>query len=115
MLALLPQLLQNELYRLGGLSSLRGFNEKDIFARHYFLSRMEFRSFFEERSYAYVFYDQLIYQRRDLRDYPFGVGLGFALATSAGQFTFALAVGDSNNQSISFSTMKAHFGYVSRF
>ncbi|WP_424962932.1 hypothetical protein [Ekhidna sp.] len=109
------QLLQNELYRLGGLFSLRGFNEKDIFARHYFLSRMEFRSFFEERSYAYVFYDQLIFEKRDIRDYPFGVGLGFALETSAGQFTFALAVGDSKNQSISFSTMKAHFGYISRF
>ncbi|WP_420576890.1 hypothetical protein [Ekhidna sp.] len=109
------QLLQNELYRVGGLTTLRGFNEKAIFARHYFLSRMEFRSFFEERSYAYVFYDQLIYQRRDLRDYPFGVGLGFALATSSGQFTFALAVGNSENQSISFSTMKAHFGYISRF
>lgn len=109
------QLLHNELYRIGGLSTLRGFNEKAIFARNYFLSRMEFRSFFEERSYAYVFYDQLIYQRRDLRDYPFGVGLGFTLATSAGQFTFALAVGDSKSQSISFSTMKAHFGYISRF
>lgn len=109
------QLLQNELYRLGGLFSLRGFNEKDIFARHYFLSRMEFRSFFEERSYAYIFYDQLIYQKRDIWDYPFGVGLGFALATSTGQFTFALGVGDSKNQSISFSTMKAHFGYISRF
>jgi len=109
------QLLQNELYRVGGLTTLRGFNEKAIFARHYFLSRIEFRSFFEERSYAYVFYDQLFYQKRELRDRPFGVGLGFALATSAGQFTFALAVGDSKNQSISFATMKAHFGYISQF
>ncbi|MEQ9468835.1 MAG: ShlB/FhaC/HecB family hemolysin secretion/activation protein [Ekhidna sp.] len=109
------ELLRNELYRIGGLSSLRGFNEKSFFARNFLMSRMEFRSFFESRSYAYVFYDQLIYDRENFSDQPFGLGLGFALATSAGQFSFALAMGKSKDQEISFSTMKAHFGYISRF
>lgn len=109
------ELLTNELYRLGGLNSMRGFNEKSIFAERYLLSRAEFRSFFENNSFAYVFYDQLIYSSRNISDQPFGLGLGFALATSAGQFSFALAVGDSDVQAISFSTMKIHFGYVSKF
>lgn len=109
------ELLTNELYRLGGLASIRGFNEKSIFAKQYLLSRMEFRSFFEERSYAYVFYDQLLYSNQSLSDNSVGLGVGFALATSAGQFSFALAVGESKNQSLSASTMKAHFGYISRF
>lgn len=108
-------LLRNELYRIGGLSSVRGFNEKSFFARNYLMSRMEFRSFFENRSYAYIFYDQLVYDRKNFSDQPFGLGLGFALATSAGQFSFALAMGKSQDQDISFSTMKAHFGYISRF
>ena len=108
-------LLRNELYRIGGLQSLRGFNEKEIFARNYMLSRSEFRSFFEERSYAYIFFDQLLYSTDTESDNPFGLGLGFALATSAGQFSFALAVGNSISQDISFATMKAHFGYISRF
>ena len=109
------ELLNNEMYRLGGLSSLRGFNEKEFFAESYLLSRTEFRSFFEDRSYAYVFYDHLIFNRELQSDQPFGLGLGFALATSAGQFSFALAVGNAADQNISFSTMKAHFGYISRF
>ncbi|MEQ9006856.1 MAG: hypothetical protein RLP12_03160, partial [Ekhidna sp.] len=109
------QLLRNELYRIGGLTSLRGFNEKSVFARHYLLSRAEFRSFFEEESYAYLFYDQMLYQRGSLKDYPSGIGFGFALATSAGQFSFAIGVGHSKDQSISFSTMKAHIGYISIF
>ncbi|WP_425389979.1 hypothetical protein [Ekhidna sp.] len=108
-------LLRNELYRLGGLSTLRGFNEKSIFASSYLLSRMEFRSFFEDRSYAFVFYDQLFYRRSQFSDQPFGLGLGFSLVTSSGQFSFAFAVGDSKSQPISFSTMKAHFGYIARF
>lgn len=109
------ELLSNEMYRLGGLNSLRGFNEKEFFADSYILSRTEFRSFFEDRSYAYVFYDHLFFSRDSQSDQPFGLGLGFALATSAGQFSFALAVGNSADQNISFSTMKAHFGYISRF
>ncbi|MEO9872347.1 BamA/TamA family outer membrane protein [Ekhidna sp.] len=108
------ELLRNELYRIGGLRSLRGFNEKSIFAEQFLLSRFEFRSFFENNSYAYVLYDQLVYSG-SLSDQPFGVGLGFALATSSGQFSFALAVGKSIDQAISFSTMKAHFGYVAKF
>lgn len=109
------ELLRNELYRIGGLSSLRGFNEKEFFVKSYALSRLEFRSFFENRSFAFLFYDQLIFQNDSGSDQPFGLGLGFALETSAGQFSFALAGGHSNEQSISFSTMKVHFGYTSRF
>ncbi len=109
------ELLRNELYRLGGLNSLRGFNEKEIFAQSYLLSRAEFRSFFESESFVYVFYDQLIFQNESINDQPFGLGLGFALDTSSGQFSFALGLGNSESQNISFSTMKAHFGYISRF
>lgn len=109
------ELLTNELYRLGGINSIRGFNEKSIFASQYVLSRFEFRSFFENSSYAYVFYDQLVYKNRNISDQPYGLGFGFALATSAGQFSFALGVGDSKTQAISFSTMKVHFGYISKF
>lgn len=109
------ELLRNELYRLGGLNSLRGFNEKNFFGKSYALSRAEFRSFFEDRSYVYVFYDHLFYSQLSRSDQPFGLGLGFTLATSAGQFSFALALGKSDDQQMSFSNMKAHFGYISRF
>ncbi len=109
------ELLTNELYRLGGLSTVRGFNERSLFAENYLLSRIEFRSFFENNSYAYAFYDQLFFSQNSIYDQPFGLGVGFVLATSAGQFSFALAIGDSDEQPLSFSTIKAHFGYISRF
>lgn len=109
------ELLRNELFRIGGLNSLRGFNEKSIFAESYMLSRTEFRSYFENESYAYMFYDQLILTESEKSGSPFGIGLGFTLATSSGQFSFALAVGDSDSQPISFSAVKAHFGFISKF
>ncbi|WP_420316896.1 hypothetical protein [Ekhidna sp.] len=109
------ELLKNELYRIGGLTTLRGFNEKSIFAESYFLSRLELRSFFEDSSYAFLFYDQLLFNRTSFSDNPLGLGLGFTLGSSSGQFTFAFAIGKSKAQPITFSNMKAHFGYITRF
>ena len=109
------QLLLNELYRVGGLSTLRGFNEKNFFASQFLLSRFEFRSFFENNSFVYAFYDQLLFKRSNRDEYPFGIGLGFALETSTGQFSFALASGNSRTQSLSFSELRAHFGFITKF
>lgn len=109
------ELLTNELYRIGGLNTLRGFNEKSIFAGQYSLSRFEFRSFFENSSYVYAFYDQLVFKRTTRFSYPLGIGLGFALETSSGQFSFALASGKSKSQRFSFSELRAHFGFITKF
>ncbi len=109
------ELLNNERYRLGGLRSIRGFNEKSFFADRYLISRTEFRSFFEKGSYLYLFYDQLFYKNGDFSDSPSGTGLGFSLATLSGQFNFALAVGQSKGQRMDFANMKVHFGYVTSF
>ncbi len=109
------ELLNNERYRLGGLRSIRGFNEKSFFADRYLISRTELRSFFEKGSYIYLFFDQLFFRNGGYTDSPSGTGLGFSLATLSGQFNFALAVGQSNGQRMEFSNMKIHFGYVTSF
>ena len=109
------QLLVNELYRIGGLSTLRGFNEQNFFAKNYGLSRLEFRSFFENESYLYAFYDQLVFQREAELSNPFGIGLGFALDTSTGQFSFALGAGKDENQNLAFSELRVHFGFTTKF
>lgn len=105
------QLFNNELFRLGGLQSLRGFNEKQFFLSSYLVNQLEYRLFFEEESFLFLFYDQLVYED----DHPFGVGLGFSLKTNNGQFRFALASGKSNTQDMNFSNAKIHFGFQTRF
>jgi len=109
------EILTNELYRIGGLSTLRGFNEKSFFVSKYALSRLEFRSFFENESFFYAFYDQMIFRRFSGINAPSGIGLGFALATSSGQFSFALASGQSKDQRLSFAELRVHFGFITRF
>ncbi|MEM6641745.1 MAG: hypothetical protein AAF616_02095 [Bacteroidota bacterium] len=109
------QLLTNELFRVGGLNTLRGFNEKNFFLNRFALSRLELRSFFENSSYAFLFYDQLLANSSGARGAPFGIGGGFALETSSGQFSFALASGSSQAQQLSFNEIRVHFGFITKF
>ena len=51
-------LFLNEMFRVGGLNSLRGFSQNFFFASEYVLSNLEMRLFFESNSHLFVFYDQ---------------------------------------------------------
>lgn len=109
------QLLTNEMFRIGGLRSLRGFNEKFYFAEAYVLSRMEIRQYFENESYFMAFYDQALLDQKERLSFPRGVGVGLTLDTSSGLFTFAMAVGMAKNVPIDPSSVKVHIGYISKF
>ena len=116
-------LFLNEMYRLGGLKSLRGFADNWFFASQYALSNLELRWLLEPEasipSHLFVFYDQAWvrqqYQSKNNRDYPMGIGAGISISTRAGLFSLAYALGKSQNQTMSLGTSKVHFGYVSRF
>lgn len=112
-------LFLNDLYRIGGLSTLRGYNENFFFASDYALSNSELRLYFQERSYLFTFYDQsyLYYniESADFEDYPLGLGLGLNLATKTGLVSLAYGIGKSRDQPLSLSLSKFHFGYVTKF
>jgi len=117
------QLFANELYRLGGLRNLRGFADNIFFASQYALSNFELRWLLEPESmipsYLFAFYDQAWMQQQGQQhntiDTPLGIGAGISITTRAGLFSLAYALGKSQNQILSFSASKVHFGYISRF
>ena len=114
------RLFFNDLYRLGGLRSIRGFSENTLFAENYAYSTLEPRFYFETNSYLFAFYDQAWWLRYSLennqfKDTPWGVGAGISLTTKAGIFSFVWALGSSKSQEIGLNQSKIHFGYISRF
>ena len=46
-----PEVFKNELYRIGGLKTLRGFDEESIFASTYSINKVEYRYILEQNSY----------------------------------------------------------------
>ena len=113
------QLFLNDLYRVGGLRSLRGFNESFFFASEYLLANINLKYYLDAQSFLLFFYDQSYLANKatnfDITDYPAGLGAGLNFSTNSGIFSFVYALGRSNEQPFSFNLSKIHFGYISRF
>ncbi len=111
-------LFLNELYRIGGLKSIRGFNEKNFYARRYGFLNLEQRLFFDQNSFLLMFLDAAVIENpfeEQKIDQPFSFGTGINLDTDGGLFSFVFALGTSTTQPLSFSYSRIHFGYLARF
>jgi outer membrane protein assembly factor BamA len=110
---------QNELYRIGGLKTLRGFDEESIFASTYSIFTLEYRLLLEQNSYLYIFGDQALYEKVNLNNYvndhPFGFGAGISFETKAGIFSISYALGKQFDNPIQLRSGKVHFGLVNYF
>jgi len=113
------QIFQNELFRLGGLMSLKGFDDESIFSSAYSVFNAELRFLFEENSNFYVFYNQAYYEQKlslkTISDTPSGFGAGLNFQTKAGVFSLVYALGKQINSPLNIKNAKVHFGYISRF
>ena len=112
-------IFNNDMFRLGGINSLRGFNENQFFAKNYLLSNSEFRLHFEPRSFLFFFYDHAYIRTVQLsnvfEDGPVGFGAGLQLNTGVGDLKLAYALGRTRNQSVDLNQAKIHFGLINRF
>ena len=112
-------LFKNDLMRVGGLKTIRGFNENFFFASQVAISNMELQLHFQSDSYIFMFYDQAFISNSILElskdDQPLGVGVGLALQMNTGQLNLAFALGKSADQKLDLNLSKFHFGYVARF
>lgn len=115
------QLFNNDAARIGGLKTLRGFDEQQLFATTFALLRNEVRYQYEKDGYAFVFFDGAWYENLSedpvgaRRDTPYGFGAGFSFATRAGIFSISYALGTQLDNPILLRGNKIHFGFVSIF
>jgi hypothetical protein len=109
----------NELFRIGGLVSLRGFDEESINASAYLIPTVEYRYLFDKNSALFLFANAAYYENvsRNYRifDRPFGFGSGIFFETKAGIFSLTYALGKQFNNPILIRNGKIHFGLVSVF
>jgi len=112
------EIFQNEVYRFGGLTAQRGFNEDELLATTRTTSTLEYRFLLDRNSHVFAFYDITWYENNAggyYNDTPYGFGLGFSFRTNLGVFSISYALGKQFNQEIQFSTSKVHFGYIAYF
>ena len=112
-------LFENELYRIGGVSSLRGFDEESIFASSFSILNVEYRYLLEQNSFLFLFTNAAWYENyavnRSISDTPYGLGTGLSFETKAGIFTVSYALGSQLGQTPQVRSAKIHFGISSLF
>lgn len=112
-------LFANELFRIGGLKTLRGFDEESILASTYGILTLEGRYKLEQNSYLFIFYNSAWYERNYQGEYvndtPYGFGAGITFETKLGIFSLNYALGREFSNSLQFRAAKVHFGLVNYF
>jgi outer membrane protein assembly factor BamA len=113
-----PEIFTNELFRFGGLTTQRGFDEEELWGSTRSTFTLEYRFLVDRNSHAFLFYDQSFYENNAetyYRDQPFGVGAGFSFGTNLGIFSITYGVGRQLDNPMLLRNGKVHFGYVSFF
>ena len=112
-------LLKNELFRLGGQKSLRGFNELSLLATSYTYGNVELRYLLAQNSFLFAFYNQGYLQYRvpksSYSDYPLGFGTGINFETNLGILSVSYALGKQKNNPLNLRQGKIHFGITALF
>lgn len=112
-------IFQNELLRIGGLKTLRGFDEESIYASAFSILTIEYRYILEQNSYLYVFGDGAYYEKNNVKEFvhdtPVGFGAGISFETKAGIFSISYALGKQFDNPIQLRSGKIHFGIVNYF
>jgi len=112
-------LYRNELYRMGGLLTLRGTDEASIFASAYAIGTVEYRFVYEENANFFLFVDQGWWEDASAlayaNDTPLGFGAGTTFETKAGLFSLTYALGRQFGNPILLRGGKIHFGFISLF
>ncbi|SMC77126.1 BamA/TamA family outer membrane protein [Moheibacter sediminis] len=108
---------ENELYRIGGFGSVRGFNEESITASAYGITSLEYRFMPNDGFYVSAFGDYAFVENKAtlINENLLGVGVGISFLTQLGVFNLSYAVGKQSDTNFDFRNSKIHFGILTRF
>lgn len=109
--------LINEMYRFGGMQSLRGFQENSLLANQLNLINTEYRFMVHPSLYLHTIFDYAIQEYKPMNQkntlYSIGMGLGFI--TSSSYFNLSFANGKQPDIPFSFDNTTIHIGFKTLF
>jgi len=112
-------LFTNELIRIGGLKTLRGFDEESIYTSLYIIPTIEYRFLFSQNSSIILFTEGAFYEKNGnnsyVNDTPISVGTGINFETKAGILSINYAIGNQFGNGFDARNGKIHFGLTALF
>ena len=109
--------ITNELYRFGGINSIRGFNENSLQATFFSSILTEYRYVLSPSIYVHSIIDYGYFQDKtaDINGNLLGLGFGFGILTKNGLFNLIYANGSTKDQAIKLSNSIVHISLKATF
>lgn len=107
----------NELFRFGGINSIRGFNENSLQANLFSSILTEYRYVLAPSIYVHSIIDYGYFQDKtsNIEDNLLGLGFGFGLLTKNGLFNIVYANGSTKEQTVKLSNSIVHISFKANF
>ena len=96
----------NELFRIGGANSIRGFNEQSIFTESFTFFNIEYRILTNSSSYLYTITDFGQFSIQNKQKSAVSFGIGYFFNTKNSQININGAVGKNSSNTIDFKQVK---------
>lgn len=108
---------ENELFRFGGINSIRGFEENTLLANLYTVLNTEYRYRLSDILYVHSVVDAAYSENNitNAKNKLFGFGFGFGLLTNAGLFKFNYASAKTEDQPFKLADSKIHISLTAQF
>ena len=101
--------LLNELFRIGGANSIRGYNEQSIFTNGYSYSNIEFRYSLDTSSYLYSITDLGVYKENTTNKIKKLIGIGagyqFRISNNLVNLGYVISTNSSTNAELNSSRL----------
>mgnify|MGYP001571016826 FL=1 len=109
--------LDNELFRFGGINSIRGFEENSLVANLYGVINTEYRYRLSNSLYVHSVIDAAYFENQltNRKEKLFGFGFGFGLLTNSGLFRLNYSSGKTENRQFKLSDSKVHISLTATF
>ena len=107
--------LTNELLRIGGANSIRGFNEQSIFAEQYSFFNFEYRLVTNQNSYLYSITDIGGYKQKNIYQSLLGLGFGYLFGNEKYTINLALAAGKLDSSKLDVQNTKFLISWINYF
>ncbi|MCF6279541.1 MAG: hypothetical protein L3J14_04255 [Flavobacteriaceae bacterium] len=111
------ELFTNEIYRIGGANSIRGFDEESIFTSSYSILNLEYQYHLASRSYIYSITDFAYIQNniQNINTQLYSFGVGYTYNIKSGVINISYALGKTSELPFDFNNSKFHIKLVQFF
>lgn len=107
--------IENELFRIGGANSIRGFNEQSIFTESYTYFNIEYRYLTSQKSYLYSILDLGKVKLQSKEENLLGIGLGYLFSSKNSIINLSTVLGKNTSQGFDIKNSKLLINWTNYF